>query len=60
MDDFPQFPTPDSWTIYYDSVAEVWNQALDIDNNVLDQFRSNGKNWLTLNCTMYKPTTSNR
>ena len=40
-----QFPTPDledSWTTYYDDVADIWDEVLIIDKNITNQFRENG------------------
>jgi len=40
-----QFPTPDledSWTTYYDDVADIWDEVLNIDKNITNQFRENG------------------
>jgi len=37
-----QFPTPDSWTTYYQNVADIWNKTLKIEKDTLQQFEENG------------------
>jgi len=39
---FPTSETHDSWTTYYDEVADVWDEVLNINKSVTKQFRQNG------------------